>query len=58
MKVCFTESEVEAIVLAHVQKFFPQANKVTLNNYSADFCRVMYEAPEPVQLAEVDGAAV
>lgn len=47
MKICFTEKEVEAIVLAHVQKFFPEANKVTLNNYSADFCRVTHEEPEP-----------
>ena len=45
MKVCFNETEVEAIVLAHVQKFFPQANKVEINHYSADFCRVTHERP-------------
>ena len=45
MKVCFNETEVEAIVLAHVQKFFPQANKVQINHYNADFCRVIYELP-------------
>ena len=43
MKVCFNETEVEAIVLAHVQKFFPQANKIQINYYNADFCWVIYE---------------
>lgn len=45
MKVCFNEIEVEEIVLAHVQKFFPQANKVEINRYSVDFCRVTHELP-------------
>ena len=45
MKICFTEKEVEAIVLAHVQKFFPQANLAEINHYSSDYCRVTHEAP-------------
>lgn len=47
MKVVLTEKEVEAIVLAHIQQFFPQANTVTINNYSSDFCRVTAEEKEP-----------
>lgn len=52
MKVCFTETEVETIVLAHVQQFFPQANKVYINSYGTDFCRVLHEAPEPEKADE------
>lgn len=46
MKICFTESEVEAIVLAHVQRFYPEANKAEISNYRMDFCTVVYEAPQ------------
>lgn len=46
MKVSFTQEEVEAIVLAHVQKFFPQANQAEINTYRADFCSVIFEEPK------------
>ena len=46
MKICFTQEEVEAIVLAHVQKFYAEANTATISSYRTDFCTVAYEAPE------------
>lgn len=46
MKICFTQEEVEAIVLAHVQKFYAEANTATISSYRADFCTVSYEAPQ------------
>jgi hypothetical protein len=45
MKICFTEKEVAEIVLAYVQKFFPQANVAEISHYSVDYCRVTHEAP-------------
>ena len=52
MKVSFTQEEVEAIVLAHVQKFFPEANVATISNYRSDFCAVTHEVPvEPIKEA-------
>ena len=47
MKICFTQEEVEAIVLAHVQKFYAEANTATISSYRTDFCTVAYDAPEP-----------
>lgn len=52
MKVNFTQEEVEAIVLAHVQKFFPEANSATISNYRADFCSVTHEKPVVEPIAE------
>ena len=51
MKICFTESEVAAIMLAHVQRFYPEANKADISNYRVDFCTVSYEEPEAVVVA-------
>jgi len=48
MKVCFTESDVEKIILEYVQrKFAVELNTVVINTYRSDFCVVTYE--EPVQ---------
>lgn len=51
MKVCFTQEEVEEIVLAHVRVFFPEANKASISTYATDYCRVICEPP-PEEPAE------
>lgn len=57
MKICFTQEEVEAIVLAHVQNFYAGANTATISNYRADFCTVSYEAPEEPAVVAIDAQA-
>lgn len=41
MKICFTEKEVEEIVLEFVQRTItPKLNHIRLSNYAADYCVV------------------
>lgn len=47
MRICFTQDEVEAIVLAHVQKIAPEMNTVFISSYRSDWCVVTREEPEP-----------
>jgi hypothetical protein len=48
MKVCFTEREVEQIIIEYVQRTVTQKlNEVRINNYSGDYCVVTYVEPEP-----------
>ncbi len=48
MKICFTESDVEKIVLDYVQRVLnAELNHVEINSYRADFCTVSYVEPEP-----------
>jgi len=47
MKVCFTEKEVEQIVLEFVQRTIaPRLNHVHISNYASDYCVVTQREPE------------
>lgn len=53
MKVCFTEKEVEQIVLEFVQRTIaPRLNHVHISNYASDYCVVTQREPEETEESE------
>jgi hypothetical protein len=53
MKICFTEKEVEEIVLEFVQRTItPKLNHIRLSNYAADYCVVTQREPEETEKSE------
>lgn len=53
MKVCFTEKEVEQIVLEFVQRTItPKLNAIRISTYATDYCVVTVEEPEPPKAEE------
>ena len=53
MKICFTEKEVEEIVLEFVQRTItPKLNHIRLSNYAADYCVVTQREPEETEESE------
>lgn len=53
MKVCFTEQEVEQIVLEFVQRnLTPKLNSVRISSYASEYCVVTSVEPEPEPTTE------
>ena len=53
MKVCFTEKEVEQIILEFVQRTIShKLNTVRVSNYASDYCVVTHVEPEPEPTTE------
>lgn len=47
MKICYTENEVQEILLEHVRtKFNIEVNFVRMDRYRDDFCVIKYVEPE------------